>query len=64
VSINIWNKANKKRAKIIEDKVNSITIVYKNKSDTVDNIIEIKEQRKDYNSEYPYAKVLSCPECN
>ena len=64
VSIDLWNKANKWKIKIIEVNNNDISIVYKNKNDILENTIEVKEKRKDYNSDYPYAKVLSCPECD
>lgn len=63
ISIDIWNKANKGKIKIIEMDNDYLSIVYKNDKTTAEDIIEIKEKRKDYNSEYPYSKVLMCPFC-
>ncbi len=63
VSIDIWNKANKGKIQIIEIDNTNLSMLYKNDKSKIEDTIEIKEKRKDYNSEYPYSKVLMCPEC-
>ncbi len=61
VSIETWNKANRWKIKIIEREDWEVQIVYKKKDK--EDINPIIDKRKDYNSDYPYTKVLKCPIC-
>jgi len=62
INIKIWNKANRWKIKIIEIDSKEVIIEYKNKNITTKK--PILEKRKNYNTEYPFAKVLKCPVCN
>ena len=62
VSIDIWNKANRWKIKIIEIDNKEVQLQYNNWKD-IQTDFPIIEKRKDYNPEYPYAKVFKCPHC-
>ena len=62
VTIDIWNKANKWKAEIIELNNNEVLIKYFDEEEISDNTPIIK-RRREYNPQYPYAKVFKCPEC-
>ena len=60
VSIELWNQANRWKIKIVENPDWSIELLYwKNLKS-----IEVKETRANYNSDYPYSRVMKCPLCN
>ena len=63
VEINIWNKANRWKYKIIEIDDKEVIIEYKNKNEEIKDI-PIIEKRKNYNNDFPYSKVLKCPICS
>lgn len=62
VSIELWNKANRGKIEIIEIDKTEVKIEYNNGKEKQINK-PIKEKRKDYNPDYPFAKVLKCPIC-
>lgn len=62
VSIDLWNKANRWKIEIIEIDKTEVKIEYNNGKEKQINK-PIKEKRKDYNPDYPFAKVLKCPIC-
>lgn len=63
ISIETFNKANRWRIKIIKLANDDLVIEYKDKYDKEVGTSPIIEKRKNYNSDYPYAKVLQCPHC-
>ena len=62
VSIDLWNKANRWRYKINIINNNNIEIEYY-KWDTKLEESPIIQKPKNYNPDYPYWKVLKCPQC-
>lgn len=62
VSIDIWNRANRGKIKIVELDDKDVVIEYNNGKQKQVNL-PIIEKRKDYNPEYPFSKVLLCPHC-
>ena len=63
VSIDLWNKANKWKIKIIEIDKKEFKIIYNNKNESsIDK--PIIKKRKRYNPFFCYSKILKCPICN
>jgi len=63
IDIDTWNKANRWKIKVIELDDKEIMIEYTNKGEPTINIPTV-QKRKNYNSDFPLAKVLKCPHCN
>jgi len=62
VDIKTWNLANKGKIKIIEIDDKEVKIEYNKKKELSINQPIVKN-RKNYNPDYCYSKVLKCPEC-
>ncbi len=61
IGIDIWNRANKWKVEIIEKDDWEIEIVYSKKGK--ESFEPIIEKRKNYDSDYPFSRVLRCPVC-
>ena len=62
IDIKTWNQANRWKIKIIEIDDTEVKIEYNNKKEIQINQPIIKN-RKNYNPDYCYSKVLKCPKC-
>lgn len=61
VSIELWNRANKWKAKIVKNNDWSVDIEYYTWESKVE--APIIKKRKNYNPDSPFWKMLECPEC-
>lgn len=61
VSIDLWNKANRWKCKINFIDNDNIELEYYQWESKLES--PIIQKHKNYNSEYPYWKVLKCPDC-
>lgn len=61
VSIKLWNEANRWKYKIIKHKDETFGIEYFDWENKIE--VPIIKRPKNYNPEYPFWKVLLCPEC-